>query len=104
MIEGIHTSLFEANNNKQLSGNNLSYPVDDTTFKVSFEAAKELLAVTNAAEETTTQLTYDFMTGKNDNIHELMIAQEKSSILLQFTMQVRNKIVEAYDEIMRIPV
>lgn len=44
------------------------------------------------------------MTGKNDNVHSLMIAQEKSSILLQFTMQVRNQLMDAYKEIMRLPV
>ncbi len=80
------------------------YNVDDSAFKISFDAAMDLLTATQNAEEYATQLTYDFMTGKNDNIHELMIAQEKSSILLNFTMQVRNNLMDAYDEIMRISV
>lgn len=76
----------------------------DELFTESFNRAKELIQETAAAEEKTTELTYDFMTGKDENIHNLMIAQEKSSILLQFTMQVRNNVLEAYREIMRIPV
>ena len=77
---------------------------DDTLFTTSLEAAQKLLEATNQAEEATSQLTYDFMTGANDNIHTLLISQEKASILLQFTVQVRNGLLEAYQEIMRISV
>lgn len=45
-----------------------------------------------------------FAMGKNDNIHQVMIAAEKADIALQFTVQIRNKIMEAYQEIMRMPV
>ncbi|HHT03926.1 MAG TPA: flagellar hook-basal body complex protein FliE, partial [Bacteroidales bacterium] len=33
----------------------------------------------------------------------VLIAQEKANILLQFTIQVRNKAIESYKEIMRMP-
>jgi flagellar hook-basal body complex protein FliE len=42
--------------------------------------------------------------GLTDNIHQVMIASEKASIAMQFTMQVRNKIMDAYQEIMRMPI
>lgn len=84
---------------------NSSMPLtSDKSFTDSLEAAKKLLEVTDEAEKIATMYTYDFMTGKNDNVHSLMIAQEKSSILLQFTMQVRNQLMDAYKEIMRLPV
>lgn len=76
----------------------------DDLFAGALESAKSLLEATNEAEGVSSQLTYDFMTGKNENIHGLMIAQEKASILLQFTMQVRNQVLDAYKEIMRMPV
>ncbi|MDF2612694.1 MAG: flagellar hook-basal body complex protein FliE [Clostridia bacterium] len=76
----------------------------DASFVDSLESAKKLLSATNEAEKIAEKYTYDFMTGKNDNVHSLMIAQEKSSILLQFTMQVRNQVMDAYREIMRLPV
>ncbi|WP_069997448.1 flagellar hook-basal body complex protein FliE [Cellulosilyticum sp. I15G10I2] len=87
--------------NKLSSNTNLT---SDTSFVDSFEAAKKLLQETNEAEKIASEYTYDFITGKNDNIHSLMIAQEKSSILLQFTMQVRNQVIDAYKEIMRLPI
>ena len=38
-------------------------------------------------------------TGNEESIHETMIAIEKASISFQMMMQIRNKIIEAYDEI-----
>jgi flagellar hook-basal body complex protein FliE len=48
------------------------------------------------------QITEDFATGKNNNIHEVMIAAEKAGISLKFLLQIRNKLLEAYQEIMRM--
>jgi flagellar hook-basal body complex protein FliE len=39
--------------------------------------------------------------GKKENIHETMIAIEKASISFQMMMQIRNKIIEAYDQLMK---
>lgn len=45
-----------------------------------------------------------FAAGKTDNIQDVMIAMEKADIAFQMTLQVRNKVLEAYQEIMRMPV
>lgn len=50
------------------------------------------------------RLNEAFAMGKTDNIHQVMIASEKADIALQFTMQIRNKILDAYQEIMRMPI
>lgn len=42
--------------------------------------------------------------GEVDNLHDISIAAEKANISLQVTMSIRNKIVEAYKEIMRIQI
>lgn len=49
-------------------------------------------------------LANDFAAGRTDNIHQVAIAAEKADIALQFTMQVRNKILDAYSEIMRMQI
>ena len=46
----------------------------------------------------------DFISGRTDNIHSVLIAAEKASISLQFIMEVRNKVIEAYQEIMRMQI
>lgn len=42
--------------------------------------------------------------GEEANIHQAIIALEKAQIALEVTIQVRNKVVEAYQEIMRMQI
>jgi len=42
--------------------------------------------------------------GQASDLHQVMIAAEKANLALQFTLQIRNKVIEAYQEIMRIQV
>ena len=46
----------------------------------------------------------DFVAGDTRNIHETMIAVGKADLAFRLTMQVRNKIVEAYQEVMRMQI
>ncbi|EMS71150.1 flagellar hook-basal body complex protein FliE [Ruminiclostridium cellobioparum] len=62
-----------------------------------------LMKVTDL-ENNSDQLKEDFALGKTDNIPEVLLAGEKASVALQFTMQIRNKILDAYSEIMRMQI
>lgn len=42
--------------------------------------------------------------GEVDNLHDVTIAAEKANVALQLTLTIRNKIVEAYQEIMRMQI
>ena len=64
----------------------------------------EALNRTNDLQLESQQIAEDFAVGKTDNIHQVMIIAEKADIALQFTMQIRNKIMEAYTEIMRMQI
>ncbi len=44
------------------------------------------------------------MLNKSVDVHDAMIALQKSELALQLTVQIRNKFVQAYQEIMRMPV
>lgn len=46
----------------------------------------------------------ELVAGRNKNIHETLLAVERADISLKLMMQVRNKIVDAYKEIMRMQV
>ena len=72
-------------------------------FDEFYKAAMNLIEDTNNLEIEADQKSLEFAMGKTDNIEEVLIAQEKANILLQFTIQVRNKAVESYKEIMRMP-
>jgi flagellar hook-basal body complex protein FliE len=45
-----------------------------------------------------------FAAGEISDIHDVMIAVEKAGLSLQYTIQIRNKMLEAYQEIMRMQV
>lgn len=46
----------------------------------------------------------NLVTGKQTDIHQTMIAAEKSSVAFEFMMQIRNKTIAAYDKIMNMPI
>ena len=59
---------------------------------------KETESYTNAAEEA--ELSY--MLGLNDSLSGLLVAQTKANVSLQYTVAVRNAVVDAYKEIMNL--
>lgn len=40
-----------------------------------------------------------FLTGESEDIHDMMIAMEEATISLEMTTQIRNKVIEAYQEL-----
>jgi flagellar hook-basal body complex protein FliE len=61
-------------------------------------------AITNLSNEQASvdQLNQKFVAGDLPDIHQLMIASEKASLGLELTVQVRNKVIEAYQDVMRM--
>lgn len=74
------------------------------SFTYALDAAKALVEENKKLETDVSQKTMDFMTGKNDNVVDLMVAQSKSSIMLQYTLQVRNGLLSAYKEIINLSI
>jgi flagellar hook-basal body complex protein FliE len=44
------------------------------------------------------------LVGESDDLHGVMIAMEKAGLAFQLTMTVRNKVIEAYQEVMRMQI
>lgn len=92
----------------QLVTNNIGLSNIDEQSKspeVSFgEYLNSALMKVTDLENQAGQLKQDFALGKTDNIPEVLIAGEKANIALQFTMQIRNKVIDAYSEIMRMQI
>ncbi|WP_053360839.1 flagellar hook-basal body complex protein FliE [Bacillus sp. FJAT-27251] len=68
------------------------------------ELFKSALQEVNAAQKESQLKTTQLAMGEGTDIHDVMIASQKSSLSLQLTIQMRNKAVEAYQEIMRMQV
>jgi flagellar hook-basal body complex protein FliE len=68
------------------------------------EVLKESLDQVNALQARKTEKIEDLVTGKANSIEEVMIAVEEANLAFEMTMQVRNKLVEAYNELLRMQV
>ncbi len=71
-------------------------------FTAIFDASVNLIDETSSYQKEAKQLQLDFASGKTDDIIGVTLAQEKAMTALNFTVQVTNKVVDAYKEIMQI--
>ena len=82
-----------------------------TNSTTPFEAQKSFASVLKDSinQVNQSQLEADTMTeklaqGQNVDLHQVMIAQQKANITLQATLEIRNKVIDAYQEMMRMQV
>lgn len=58
----------------------------------------------NEQQAEVQHLNEQFIIGNLEDSHQLLIAAQKASIGLELTVQIRNKVIEAYQEIMRMQI
>lgn len=64
------------------------------------DATKQVASLENQAN----QMAQKVASGDIAELHNAMLAMQKASTALELTVQVRNKVLEAYQEIMRMQV
>jgi len=72
-----------------------------TPFAAALEKAGAAL---DQLDKETLQAQLDLVTGNARDMHTATLAAEKASLALDLVVSVRNKAIEAYQEIMRMPV
>jgi len=68
------------------------------------EVLKEMVANTNDLQAQAADIAEKFALGEVTEIHDVMIAAEEAGIALELIMEIRNKLVDAYQEMMRLSV
>ncbi len=96
-IENINRLMNESIKNPFIETNEEKY-ADFSTF------LKEAIADVNRYQSESQKLDALFASGQMDNIDELMIAAEKANITLQLMVEIKNKVMNAYQEIMRLQI
>ena len=83
---------------------NISKPEETGTdsFSSVFDTAVNNIYETNSYLSEAENEELKFSMGLTDNTHDLTIALQKASTALQYTVAVRDKLLEAYKEIMNI--
>lgn len=76
-----------------------------------YEAQQNFASVLNdsinkisEAQAASDQVTERMARGENVDLHQVMIASQKASITMSAALEVRNKVVEAYQEMMRMSI
>ncbi|MDD2740124.1 MAG: flagellar hook-basal body complex protein FliE [Methylomonas lenta] len=66
---------------------------------------KQSIDSVNQAQNTSNELAASFETGRSDvSLAEVMIASQKADVSFQAMLQVRNKLVDAYKDVMSMPI
>lgn len=97
-VSGIHQSLTEQIRSTQMLGTKRSSKEVDVFNGLLANQIKQ----TNALQHAADRETESFITGESENIHDMLIKTEEASIALDLTIQTRNKVVEAWQELKNI--
>ena len=81
-------------------GQNAAGAKGDDFAKTLMDVLKEV----NNSQQNSAAMQNAFMTGQPVEYHDLMIAMEKASTSLQLTLQVRNQLLSAYQEIDKLQI
>ena len=65
---------------------------------------KEAIAEVNKAQTVSDDKTKALARGEVEDLHDVMVTSQKASIMMQTTVEMQSKVVEAYKEIMRMQV
>jgi flagellar hook-basal body complex protein FliE len=63
-----------------------------------------LVSTVSGKQAEATELTKRVLLGENDQLHQSVIAMQEASVAFTLMVEVRNKLVESYQELMRMQV
>lgn len=65
---------------------------------------RDAISSVDDAKKTADGKVDDFIAGKTENVHEVMLAMEKANLSFQLMVEVRNRAIETYQEISRMQI
>jgi flagellar hook-basal body complex protein FliE len=68
------------------------------------DTLKSFIADVNSLQAQAGKAVQDFSSGEAIEVHDVMVAAEKARTSFDLLLEVRNKTIDAYRELMRIPV
>lgn len=75
------------------------------TGKVSFqETLKQFVNSVNDLQKQAAATETSFLKGEITDIHQVMIAVEEATVAFELLMEIRNKLLEGYQQIQRMPI
>jgi len=103
----IENVLLQLRTASEIASGAKNLPLSETEItNVNFDKVlKAAVDQVNETQQAAVKLTREFTGGETDkNLHEVMISLQKANISFQSMVQMRNKLVESYQTIMRMQV
>lgn len=89
-------------NNLGLNSTSKTSQSNNSSFEDLFQAAVNLVKETNQYTNEAEKAETAYALGLTDSTHDLQVAQQKANLSLQFTVAIRNNVMDAYKEIMNL--
>ena len=67
-------------------------------------ALKGAIDSVNHLQQTSSATANDFLTGKSNDLVKVMVDSQKASLGFQAMVQTRNRVISAYQDIMKMPI
>ncbi|MBQ2705489.1 MAG: flagellar hook-basal body complex protein FliE [Agathobacter sp.] len=77
---------------------------DGKDFSTILDSMMNAVDETNTLQNQAEAAEIQFALGQSDNTHDLLVAQTKANVSLQYTVAVRDRLIEAYQQIMQMQI
>ena len=106
--EGVIAKLIEEAKRESANGNSLQAPVNSSGNQQPGKSFIDVLShgiqEVNELQRDADKKSVDIVTGKSGDLHEAMLASTQAELSFNLMVQIRNKVLEAYQDVMRMPV
>ncbi|KON89093.1 flagellar hook-basal body protein FliE [Sporosarcina globispora] len=101
----MNTVTFMPVNSLKPAENQKTHPYTPFDAQQSFSSVlKQSIEKINNAQIQSDVMTEKLARGESIDLHQVMITSQKASITMQAALEIRNKVIEAYQEAMRMQV
>ena len=88
----------------QIAQQNRLVTTDDDSFSSVLSSAMNMVSETNTLQNNAQSEAIRFALGQSENTQDLSTAQTKALTAIQYTVAVRDKMIDAYKEIMNMQI
>jgi flagellar hook-basal body complex protein FliE len=97
-ISGISTNLYDT------ISSGINATESDDSFSSVLASMMSAVSETNDLQNEAESAEIQFALGETSNTHDLLVATTKAEVALQYTVAVRDKLVDGYKELMQMSI
>jgi len=101
IINPLTPNIMHLFNTEPISGSSNRLPGPDGNFS---DILKESFKTAQQTDFTDKGTSMELLMGENDDLSGMMLDMQKAELSLQLALQIRNKVIDAYNEVLRMSV